>query len=360
MNKVPYEQRCQKIQNLLVTEELDAILVTNGANRYYLTGFRGSSGYLLVTVDRVFLLTDPRYLDQAKQQTTCCEVVHQGTDWYTTLNQLLKEYHVKKLAFEKEHITYSQYLRLEEKIEGCTLTGKKNVVESFREIKDAGELELMKKAAFIADQAFAGLLSVIRPGLTELEVAAELEYRMRRLGSEGPAFDTIVASGKRAALPHGVATDKKIALGDFIVIDFGAIYQGYCSDMTRTIVVGKASPKQKHIYQLVLKAQLAGLQAVGEGQICEKADSMARKIIADEGFGDCFGHSLGHGVGLDIHENPRLAKGNQLPLKSGMVVTVEPGIYLTDWGGVRIEDMVAVTREGCEIFTKTPKELIEI
>lgn len=360
MNKVPYEQRCKTVQGLLATEKLDAILVTNGANRYYLTGFRGSSGYLLLTVDRVFLLTDGRYVDQAKQQTTCCEVIHQGTDWYSTLNQLLKQHNVKKLAFEEEHISYSQYLRLAEKIEGCTITGKKNVVENFREIKDAGELELMKKAAFIADKAFEELLSVIRPGLTELEVAAELEYRMRRLGSEGPAFDTIVASGKRAALPHGVATDKKIALGDFIVIDFGAIFQGYRSDMTRTIVVGKASPKQKHIYGLVLKAQLAGIQAIKGDQICETADSTARKIIADEGYGDFFDHSLGHGVGLDIHENPRLAKGNKLPLKPGMVVTVEPGVYLTDWGGVRIEDMVAVTQEGCEIFTRTSKELIEI
>ncbi|HHW07756.1 MAG TPA: aminopeptidase P family protein [Clostridia bacterium] len=357
---MPYERRCKRIQALLREEDLDAILVTGGSNRYYLSGFRGSAGCLLVTANQAFLLTDGRYVDQAKQQTACCQVLHQGADWYNTLNQLLKEHQVRKLAFEQEHVSHGEYLRLAEKVSGATLIGKRNFVETFREIKDGSELELMKKAASIADQAFHDLLSILRPGLTETEVAAQLEYRMRRLGSEGPAFDTIVASGPRAALPHGTATDRRIAPGDFVVFDFGATYQGYRSDMTRTVVIGQASSKQKEIYQLVLRAQLAGLQAVKANETCESVDSAAREVIAKEGYGEFFGHSLGHGVGLDVHENPRLAQGNKLPLKPGMVVTVEPGVYLTDWGGVRIEDMVLVTGDGCEILTHTSKELLEI
>lgn len=357
---MPYQERCQKVQALLKQEELDALLVTSGANRYYLSGFRGSAGTLLVTRDQVFLLTDGRYVDQAKEQAPYCRVLHQGSDWYGTLNQLVKDLGVQKLAFEQEHVSYDEYLRWSEKIEVTALVGKRNFVETFREIKDSRELAAMKKAAAIADKAFQELLSVLRPGLTETEVAAELEYRMRRLGSEGPAFDTIVASGSRSALPHGTPTEKKISFGDFVVLDFGAVYQGYRSDMTRTVVVGRASPKQKDLYQLVLRAQLAGLQTVRAGETCENVDRAARDILTQEGYGECFGHSLGHGVGLEVHENPRMAQGNKLVLKPGMVVTVEPGVYLTDWGGVRIEDMVVVTGDGCEILTQTPKELIEI
>lgn len=357
---MPYSRRCRQAQDLLIREEVDALLVTDKANRYYLSGFTGSSGYLLLTADRVFLLTDFRYLVQANQQAECCEVVNQGKDWYETLKQLLTCHQVKKLAFEQDHLSHSQYLKLAEKVDHCNLVGKQNLVEKLRETKDFLELGLMKKAASIADKAFSELLEVIRPGRSELEVAADLEYFMRRLGSEGPAFDTIVASGIRSALPHGTAGEKKLELGDLVVIDFGATYQGYCSDMTRTVIIGAATPKQRTVYQLVLEAQLAGLQAIRAGQLCQQVDGVARRIIAEQGYGAYFGHSLGHGVGLNIHENPRLADGNQLPLKKGMVVTVEPGIYLDDWGGIRIEDMVAVTDDGCEIFTKTTKELIEI
>lgn len=357
---MPYNKRCRRTQELLHKEEVDALLVTDPANRYYLSGFTGSSGYLLVTAEKVYLLTDFRYIAQANQEVQGCEVINQGKDWYDTLKQLLNERRVKRMAFEQDHVSYTQYLRLAEKISQCVISGKQNLIESLREKKDPLELELMKKAASIADEAFSRLLSEIKAGMKEVEAAALLEYLMRDLGSEGPAFETIVASGVRSALPHGTAGNKKIEPGDLVVIDFGATYQGYRSDMTRTIVIGQASPKQKAIYRLVLKAQLAGLEAVKAGQSCQQVDAVARNIIAGEGYGEQFGHSLGHGVGLHIHENPRLAQGNSMPLEPGMVVTVEPGIYLDDWGGVRIEDMVAVTETGCEIFTKTSKELMEL
>ena len=357
---MPYKNRCRQIQDLLLKEELDALLVTDGANRYYLSGFTGSSGYLLITTKRVSLLTDFRYLTQAKEEAPGCEIINQGQDWYDTLNRLLDEQQIKKLAFEQDHVSHTQYLRLAENIDQCVITGKQNLVERLREKKDQIELDRMKQAAAIADEAFSRLLTELRPGMMELEAAALLEYHMRKLGSEGPAFDTIVASGIRSALPHGTAGDKKIEAGDLVVIDFGAIYQGYRSDMTRTVVMGQATPKQKAIYRLVLEAQLAGLEAIKAGQSCQQVDTVARDIIAAQGYGDNFGHSLGHGVGLHIHENPRLAQKNPLLLEKGMVVTVEPGIYLDNWGGVRIEDMVAVTENGCEIFTKTSKELIEL
>lgn len=357
---MPYKMRCRHIQDLLITEELDAFLVTDGANRYYLSGFTGSSGYLLITQEQVFLLTDFRYIAQANQEAKDCEVVNQGKNWYDTLDQLLSGNRVQRLAFEQDHVSHTQYLRLVEKLNKYVLTGKQNLVENLRIKKDQMELERMKKAASIADEAFSRLLAALKPGMKELEAAALLEYLMRNLGSEGPAFDTIVASGVRSAMPHGTAGDKVIERGDLIVFDFGAIYQGYRSDMTRTVVIGKASPKQKEIYRLVLEAQLAALEAIKAGVGCQQIDTVAREIIAGQGYGENFGHGLGHGVGLHVHENPRLAQGNPMVLEQGMVVTVEPGIYLDKWGGVRIEDMVVVTEQGCEIFTKTSKELVEL
>lgn len=357
---MPFKVRCQRVQKILAREKLEALLVTKAANRYYLSGFRGTSGYLLITSDNIFLLTDFRYVEQAKQQAPDCEIVDYGKDWFAVLSELLQTNKVKQIGFEQEQMSYGQFQRLENKVKDVIFIGAENLIEELREVKDTLELELIKNAAFIADMAFQRLLEVIEPGIREVEVAAELEYAMRRLGSEGTAFETIIASGIRSAFPHGIASAKKIETGDLVVIDFGATYQGYCSDMTRTLVIGAATSKQKEIYNLVLEAQLAGLAKVKADLPCQEVDDVSRQIIINNGYGDYFGHSLGHGVGLDVHENPRLAAGNTLPLKKGTVVTIEPGIYLEDWGGVRIEDMVAVTYNGCEILTKTSKELVEL
>lgn len=226
-------------------------------------------------------------------------------------------------------------------------------------IKDETELGLMRRAAEIADQAFAEVLPLVKPGVAERDLAAELEYRMKRLGAEGPAFETIVASGFRSSLPHGRASEKRIEHGDFVTFDFGAIYRGYCSDMTRTVVVGEPTEKQREIYGIVLEAQRRGVAACRAGITGKELDAVCRSYIAEKGYGEAFGHGTGHGVGRFIHEGPKVSlRGENDRLEAGMVVTIEPGIYLPGWGGVRIEDMVLVTETGCEPFTKTPKDLL--
>lgn len=354
------KKRCQLVQTEISNKNLQGILITKDKNRYYLTGFTGSSGYLLITPKEVFLLTDFRYIEQAKQETNGCQIINHAKKWTDTLQELLNAQKIMQLGFEQDQMPYGQFELIKKEIPGIDLIGTENIVESFRECKDEFEIELIRKAAEIADQAFQRILPLIKPGIKEIELAAELEYQMRILGSEAPAFDTIIASGLRAALPHGAASEKEIEPGDLVVFDFGATYKGYRSDMTRTIMIGKAKEKEKQIYNLVLESQLAGLNQVKAGETGHNIDSVAREIIIRNGYGEFFGHGLGHGVGLDIHENPRLAGGSLLPLKPGMIVTVEPGIYLEGWGGVRIEDMVLVTDEGYENFTKTPKNLIEI
>ncbi len=234
-------------------------------------------------------------------------------------------------------------------------------LDSLRTIKDESEIELIKKAVSISDQAFAEVISVIKAGMTEMEVAAELEYRMRKLGSERPAFATIVASGVRGSLPHGTASNKVIQEGELVTMDFGAVYQGYHSDITRTICVGKASQKQKELYHIVLDAQLNGLAAVCAGKKNNAVDMAARYVITQNGYAENFGHGLGHGVGLEIHEWPRLSpKAEPMVLENGIVVTVEPGIYIPEWGGIRIEDTVVVTSNGCNKLTQSTKKLLEL
>ncbi|MFA5535562.1 MAG: aminopeptidase P family protein [Bacillota bacterium] len=357
---MPFKNRCKQIQVEITKKNLNGLLVTDEKNRYYLSGFTGSAGYLLITEGDAYLLTDFRYIKQAQKEATCCRVMQHANKWTTTLLELTKLHNIRVLGFEQDQLSYTQFELLKKEMYGVELAGTKDVTESLRECKDEVEVKFIKKAATIADQAFQRILTFLKPGIREIELAAELEYQMRLLGGNGFAFETIIASGFRSALPHGVASEKKLEPGDLVVIDFGAIYQGYRSDMTRTIKLGKATAREKEIYQLVLEAQLASLEHIKAGETCDDIDKLARDIIRKKGYGEYFGHSLGHGVGLDIHENPRLAEGNPLPLKAGMVVTVEPGIYLEGWGGVRIEDMVLVTEKGYQNFTKTSKELLEI
>lgn len=359
-NKMPFIQRCQRVQTEIAKKNIDGLLITKEKNRYYLSGFTGSSGYLLVTSQQVFLLTDFRYIEQAKKETSGCQIIRHGRKWKENLQELFLNLKIRKLGFERDQMPYAQYELIKKQIPSVELIGTENIVEFFRECKDELEIDLIKKAAEIADHAFHRILKLIKPGIKEIELAAELEYQMRIHGAEGPAFETIIASGARAALPHGIASEKEITTGDLVVFDFGSTYHGYRSDMTRTIMMGEAKEKEKKIYSLVLEAQLAGLKHVKAGETGHNIDSIARGIISNQGYGEFFGHGLGHGVGLDIHENPRLAEGSILPLKPGMVVTVEPGVYLEGWGGVRIEDMILVTENGYQNFTKTPKELIEI
>ncbi len=275
------------------------------------------------------------------------------------LADIIKELGVVQVGFEGDFLTFDGYQELSNDLQSVNLVPVQ--LDALRMMKDETEIVSIKRAVEIADNAFSQILSFIKPGMSEQEVALELEYYMRKLGAEKPAFDTIMASGKRGALPHGRASEKLIEIGDFVTMDFGAVYKGYHSDITRTICMGKATEKQQDIYKIVLAAQLAGVQAVAPGKVGKEVDAISRNVIVDAGFGEFFGHGLGHGLGLNIHEEPRLSPANiHTVLKKNMVVTVEPGIYLPDWGGVRIEDTVLVNDEGCLILTASSKQLIEL
>lgn len=353
--------RIKKLQQWIAKQGLDGILVMKPENRRYFSGFTGSSGILLISVSDAKLITDFRYVEQAKTEAPDCEVICHKANIFDDVTQVISSQDIKTLGFESDFITYDLFQTITSKLMPVNLIGQK--LDHFRMVKDDSELAALKQAVTIADQAFSQILLYLSAGRTEKQIAMELEYIMRSLGSEKPAFDTIVVSGARSSLPHGQPTDKVIADGDLVTIDFGAVYKGYHSDITRTVVIGQASAKQRELYDLVLQAQLAGVRAVLPARTGVEVDQAARQIIAAAGYGSYFGHGLGHGVGLAIHEAPRLsptAPASEIHLEPGMTVTVEPGIYLPDWGGIRIEDTVVVTAEGCDILTATSKQLIEI
>lgn len=338
---------------------VQGMLISKPENRRYFSGFSGSSGMLFISEHKSYLLTDFRYIEQAGAETEGYDIVRYTVSANELLSELAAKQDVRVIGFESDFVTYDVFAKLTECLPIPQFVPMQ--LDSLRRIKDSNEIALIKKAVEIADQAFSHILSFIRPGISEQAVALELEYHMGKLGAERPAFDTITASGKRGALPHGKASSKMIERGDFVTMDFGAVYQGYHSDITRTICVGTSTARQREIYDLVLTAQLAGVQAVQPGKTGKEIDSVARKIIADAGFGEYFGHGLGHGVGLNIHEDPRLSPNSgQMTVMENMVVTVEPGIYLPEWGGIRIEDTVLVNGNGCEILTTSSKQLLEI
>ena len=340
------------------TENLDGFIVTNPFNRRYLSGFTGTSGHLVITANSSELITDFRYVEQASQQAPNFTVIRHERDILECVGEQVKKQGVKRLAFEQNDVTYALFQKLAGFTEGIELVPVEGIIEELRLIKTPEEIAIIKDAAHIADQAFAHILEFIKPGVTERQVSNELEFTMRRLGATASSFDTIVASGLRSALPHGVATDKCIQSGELVTLDFGAYYQGYCSDITRTISVGKPEPKLEEIYSIVLKAQLNGVQNVGPGMSGKEADALTRELIREAGFAEYFGHGTGHGVGLEIHEGPTLSPRGEQRLKPGMVVTVEPGIYVPGLGGVRIEDDVVITEQGCNVLTSSPKEFI--
>lgn len=338
---------------------IQGMVIVKPENRRYFSGFSGSAGTLLISESASKLLTDFRYVEQAAAEAKQYEVLRYAGTPYELLENLANQLGLLTIGFESDFVTYDMYTKLAESMPNVQLIPVQ--IDGLRMMKDESEKALLKKAVEIADAAFVHILSFIKPGISEQAVALELEYHMRKLGAEKPAFDTIVASGKRGALPHGRASEKIIELGDLVTMDFGAVYQGYHSDITRTICVGTATEKQREMYNIVLSAQMAGVQAVKPGKTGKEVDAAARNIIVDAGFGEYFGHGLGHGLGLYIHEEPRLSPASsQTVLMENMAVTVEPGIYLPDWGGIRIEDTVLVSADGCNILTASSKHLIEI
>jgi Xaa-Pro aminopeptidase len=332
-------------------------LITDPVSRRYLSGFIGTTGYLLVTADKQYFIGDFRYTEQARKQCPDYEVLECPGDFWSSIDRLIKELDIASIGFEDAHLTYMKYMDMKDKLKGVKLEPLGRAVEGLRMVKDREELGLIWEATRITEQAFAHIKSIITPGMREKEIAYELEFFMRNKGISDRSFDFIIASGARSAMPHGTATDKPVEIGDFVTIDFGGIYEGYCSDMTRTVVVGKFSSRQKEIYDIVLKAQLAALDKIKPGMTGAQADRIARKVIEKAGYGDAFGHGLGHGVGLRIHEAPALNPRSDTVLEPGMVVSVEPGIYIPGFGGVRIEDLVVITEEGVENFNGSSKEL---
>lgn len=359
------QPRIRRLRDFMANNGLGGFLVSKPENRRYFSGFTGSAGVLLITENQTKLLTDFRYMEQAAEQAgDQYDIIRYGgspdNNMYKMVSELIAQYKPGKVGFESDFITFQVYSSLQKDVAGCLFEPAQ--LDGLRIVKDEEELGLIRKAVNISDQAFTHVLSVIKPGISEYDVALELEYKMRQLGAEKAAFDTIVASGLRGALPHATPLpDKLLTEGEFITMDFGAVYQGYHSDITRTVVLGCADERQKELYGLVLDAQIAGVAGVASGKVCRDVDKIARKMISDAGYGEFFGHGLGHGVGLAIHEEPRLTVSNEvMVLKENMVVTVEPGIYLPGWGGLRIEDTVVVCAEGSEILTASSKQLIEI
>ena len=354
------KNRLLQIREKLNKNGIDAILITKRENYLYLSGFTGTSAYLLITRENTFLFTDFRYIEQATKQAPLFEVIKYQGDVAVEINNLLKKLVVKKLGFEADDISYNKYFDFRGKFEATELIPQKGFMESLRIIKSKEEIELIKKAVEIADGAFNHVLNYFKPGVKENQIAAEIEYYFKKNGGEGPSFDTIVASGVRSAMPHGLASEKEIQLGDVIIMDYGAIYNGYCSDITRTVFLGYANDKMREIYETVLKVQIEALKGAFSGKIGREIDGIAREMITRAGYGENFGHGLGHGVGLEIHEEPRLSLTGAKVMENGMVVTVEPGIYLEGLGGVRIEDMIIINNDQPLVLTKAPKELIII
>lgn len=337
---------------------IDGILITDAMNRRYLTDFTGSAGTVLVTKTDAYLLVDFRYVSQANAQATNFTVKKiDRAIIYEEISALTERFGIKNLGFEQQHQSYFYYSQLLKSVK-ADLVPVSNVVETLRMIKNESEIVILKKAAEISDATFAHILTFIRPGRTEIEIANEMEFHMRKLGATSSSFDIIVASGVRSALPHGVASDKVVEKGDMITLDFGAYYLGYCSDMTRTIAVGEPNPKLIEIYAIVHDALENALSGIKVGMTGKEADALTRNVISDKGYGDKYGHGMGHGIGLFIHEDIFMNPTCEQHIEEGMVLTVEPGIYIPDLGGVRIEDDIIMKKDGIEIITNSKKELI--
>lgn len=350
--------RIKKISAVLAAGE--AAFFTDDTTRQYLTGFRSSAGAVVVTRDGAYFFIDSRYFEKAHKTVTVCETVLMKK-FGEQLREFLSQKGIKKLYVETSSMSVDEFYMWQKKLDGVEVSDSNimnRILSDMRAIKSDEEIECITQAQKITDMGFAHILEFIKVGKTEREIALELEFYMRKLGSEGTAFDFIAVSGENSSLPHGVPTDRKIGTGDFLTLDFGAVVNGYRSDMTRTVAIGGINDEQRRVYDTVLAAQNAALDYIRAGIIGKDADKIARDVIENAGYGECFGHSLGHSVGLDIHENPNFSPSCDTEIKAGTVITVEPGIYIAGKFGVRIEDMILVKEDGIHNFTQSPKELI--
>jgi Xaa-Pro aminopeptidase len=339
--------------------KIDALLVSALPNIRYLSGFTGDNGLLLVTPESTTLFTDPRFAIQASEECTCAiKIAPRGpVDPYAM--EAIRRKKLKRVGFEATRIIYDVHRRLKEALPlGTTLKPIGPVIENLRMVKSEEEIGRIRRSVQTNSQAFEKTVQSIRPGVSESSIAAELEFQMRRLGAEKPAFETIVAAGPRSALPHARPGNQKASVNELLLIDMGSCQDGYMSDMTRVLFFGKPNSRIRSMFQAVLEAQLAAIAAVREGITAQQVDRKARQVLESKGLGKAFVHSTGHGLGLEIHEPPRIGRRDKTKLQTGMVITIEPGAYIQGFGGIRIEDTVLVTKNGCEILTGTPKELM--
>ena len=340
---------------------LDALLVSSRANWFYLTGFTGESGAVVVTRDATTLLTDGRFIVQANEETRGVKIELQKGSLYGAVGEFFRKERIGRIGFDPAQLTVAEW----KAVKKAAGSGKKGVestgvVEALRRRKDGAELAAMRKAAALADAVMERAVRIMRPGMRENELGAEIEFHMRKLGATGPSFETIVASGPRAALPHGRPTSKRLRKNELVVLDLGVILGNYCSDMTRTVYLGQAPKRVRGWYQAVQEAQAAGVAAVRAGATCGQVDGATREVLKKSGLEQYFVHSTGHGLGLEVHEEPRVARGQEFRLEPGNVITIEPGVYMEGIGGIRIEDDVAVNATGNEVFTRVKRDLIEL
>ena len=337
---------------------LDAMLLNSEPGEYYAVGFHGE-GNVVVTAQGCFYFTDSRYIEAANHLITGAEIAMTGRsrNYRAMVQEVVDRCRIRKLGFEEGYLSVADYNLWKEGLTAELVPAQK-LVDALRAAKDDGEIALMTKAQEITDRAFSEILKFIQPGMTEQEIAAKLQYDMLRFGAEKMSFDPIVVSGPNGSLPHGIPSAKQVQQGEFITMDFGCKYGGYCSDMTRTVAVGSVTEEMRTVYETVLAAQKAGIAAARAGVTGRDVDGAARKVIADAGYGDFFGHGFGHGVGVEIHEAPTASSVGDKPLPAGAVISAEPGIYLPGKLGVRIEDVIVLTEDGCENLTRAPKELL--
>ena len=355
------ENKTQKLENILKKLNIDGLFLTDMYNLRYFTGFTGTTGAALVTKEKKYFFSDFRYKKQATEQVTKMgfEFVESRT-LVASAGEFVKKLGLKNVGFEDNNVSFALYQTIKENFSSkLTPVGNELILQRMK--KSEKEIEIIKKAIEISDIAFTEVLGIIKEGVSEKEIAAHLEYTQRKLGASDRSFDTIVASGLRSAMPHGVASDKKIQKDEFITMDFGAYYDGYVSDITRTVYYGQnITNRHREVYNTVLAGQLLGIKTIKAGMYTDEVDKAVRDFFESKNLGEYFGHGLGHGIGLEIHELPYLSKSQHLELEENMIVTVEPGLYFDGFGGARIEDDVVVTKNGCEVLNKSQKELIII
>ncbi|MDH7603106.1 MAG: Xaa-Pro peptidase family protein [Armatimonadota bacterium] len=353
-----HQARLRKARQQMQKRSLDAFLSMHMPNVFYLSGFSGSSGALILTLEKCVLLVDPRYSIQAREECKDAEVRDfRGVSSVKAVSDVINELRPRRVGIEADHVSLSIYRNLRRSVDSSIgLSSVSGLIENLRSVKDEHEVAQIRAAAKIADDAFAAVIADIKPGITEKEAALLVDWHLRKLGADREAFDTIAAAGTNSSCPHAKPTDAKLKTGQLLKLDFGARVGGYNCDITRTVVIGEPDSKQLEIYQIVLEAQLKAIEAIAPGKSGREIDSIARDYIAARGYGDNFGHGLGHQLGIEVHDGPALSTTSELILEPGNVVTVEPGIYIEGWGGIRIEDDVLVTERGAEVLTHSPKK----